>query len=548
MTSVDTPVLIVGGGPVGLMLGIDLGWRGIETMIVDRGAKQLRAEHPRMDQVSIRSMEHLRRLGAVEEVERAGYPRTARRDIVFCTGVLGHELEREPMEADAVRPPPAFSPQKHELCPQNFFDPALQRVAERNPLIHIHYDTSLVGFEDRGDHVRAELEDVRTGERRTITSQYLVGCDGAGSFVARTLGLTSSRTEVLARSTNIFLRSPELTRLAAHKPGYRYILIDEKGAWGSIVNMDGRDTWRVQVLGKADGAEVSLNEARTIVERAIGRPVAYEIESIIPWVRRDLVLDHFAKGRCFLVGDAAHQLSPTGGYGMNTGIGEAVDLAWKLEAVLKGWGGEHLLDTYESERRPIALRNVARATVNFRRMQSVAGGPALFAEGAEGDAARAAAGTMIRATMAPEWESMGVHLGYHYAGSPIVLSDGSPEPADDPADYVPSAVPGARAPHVWLEPGTSTLDLFGRHFVLLQFAADADPTPLIEAARARNMPLDVVRIDDPAAARAFEQPLVLVRPDGHVAWRGERADRAALIVDTVRGAVPASDMRVARVA
>ena len=538
MATERTDVLIVGGGPVGLMLSIDLSWRGVRHILIDQGKRAARAVHPRMDQVSIRSMEHLRRLGNVADVEAAGFPREMRRDVVFTTGVLGHELEREPVESDATRPLPPFSPQKHELCPQNFFDPVLQAVAERSPLADIRYEVKLLDFTDNGERVVADIAGPNGAGQ--IEARYLAGCDGAGSEVARRLGISMDAASLLAQSTNIFIQSDELTKRASARPGYRYILLDQTGIWASMINMNGRDVWRVQVLGGQDRPSWSEAEIRAIVAKAVGADVPYTIMSVVPWARRELVVDHFAKGRCFLVGDAAHQLSPTGGYGMNTGIAEAIDLSWKIDAMLQGWGGPELLASYEAERRPVALRNARRSTVNFGRMRAIPAEPALLEETAAGAAARARLGPLVRHALSEEWDSMGIHLGYSYAGSPIVVPDGSAAPDDDAVLYRQTARPGARAPHAWLADGRSTLDLFGRGFVLLAFDAAADPAPLLQAAARRGVPLALERIDDPAVARLYERRLVLVRPDGHVAWRGDTVPADPLaIIDRVRGAAPA---------
>ncbi len=530
MRTEQTDILIVGGGPVGLMLSIDLSWRGVRHILIDQAPRAARSVHPRMDQVSIRSMEHLRRLGVVTDVEAAGFPRSMRRDIVFTTGVLGHELEREPVECDATRAPPSFSPQKHELCPQNFFDPVLQTIAARSPLADIRYDEKLLDFTDDGEDVIAETT------RGRIEAKYLAGCDGAGSEVASRLGISTGAATTLAQSTNIFIQSDELTQRASERPGYRYILLDETGIWASMINMNGRDVWRVQVLGNQDRQSWGEAEMRATIRKAIGAEVPYSVMSAVPWARRELVVEQFSKGRCFLAGDSAHQLSPTGGYGMNTGIAEAVDLSWKLDATLKGWAGAGLLASYDAERRPIALRNARRASVNFGRMRDAKGDPALMEQTEAGDAARARVGRMVRESMSEEWDSMGIHLGYNYAASPIIVPDGTLEPKDDPVNYMQSTRPGARAPHAWMADGKSTLDLFERGFVLLAFGT-ADAEPLAQAAARRHVPLRVERISEPAVAKLYERALVLVRPDGHVAWRGDSfPDDALAIIDHVRGA------------
>ena len=537
MSTEETNVLIVGAGPVGLALSIDLSWRGVPHTLIDQMPRAARAEHPRMDQVGIRSMEYLRRWGVVEDIETAGFPRSLRRDIVFATGLLGLELEREPVECDARRPAPSFSPQKHELCPQNFFDPVLQRIAARSASANIQYETRLIGFENGPDAVIATVENLATGQQRSLVARYLAGCDGANSSIARGLGIGSSTPVTLARSTNIFIESQSLVDRLGDRRAYRYILVGAEGVWASMINMDGRNIWRLQVLGDLERPDWDQHTARSVIARALGADVPYTLLAIVPWVRREYVVDRFCAGRCFLAGDAAHQLSPTGGYGMNTGIAEAVDLSWKLAADIDGWAGPGLLASYDDERRPIAHRNVQRATLNFRRMRDAPGDEDLLAQSADGEAARRRVGQAIRAAMAEEWDSMGIHLGYTYARSPIVCAEDDVPIESSPAQYVQTATPGARAPHVWLEPGRSTLDLFGRGFTLLCFDPNVDSRPLQEAAAARNVPLNQVTISDPNAAETYGRALVLVRPDGHVAWRDNSVPSDPLgVIDRVRGA------------
>jgi hypothetical protein len=276
----------------------------------------------------------------------------------------------------------------------------------------------------------------------------------------------------------------------------------------------------------------------------MGRDFDYEILSVMRWVRRELVADRFSTDRVFIAGDAAHLMSPTGGFGMNTGIGDVVDLGWKFDAVLRGWGGGALLRSYESERRPVGLRNVAQASRNLGRMLETRKRlppPEVFQPGDAGEAARKIYGDWFAGLMRLEWFSNGVMLGYRYDNSPIVWTDGTPTPPDETFTYTQTARPGARAPHVWLADGRSTLDLFGRGFTLLRLGPDAPATTQIERAAARRgVPLATVAIAQPQVAAAYARRLVLVRPDGHVAWRGdEEPTNADALIDVVRGAAVA---------
>ncbi|MBR0706987.1 FAD-dependent oxidoreductase [Bradyrhizobium liaoningense] len=538
METIDTSVLIVGGGPVGLSLAIDLGWRGIATVLIEQEQPDARRIHPRMDNVGIRSMEFCRRWGIVEAVENAGFPRDVPLSIVYATAVLGHELARDvyPDKANAVAPP--FSAQKHELCPQNFFDPVLQRAASSYSTNRLLYGYRFEDFEEKGDRIIASARPVSGGEPLQVRAQYLAACDGANSAIAQRLSLAPAKTKVLSCSTNVFIRCSVLAQRTAACRAYRYLLIGPEGIWGSFVNIDGRDTWRLQLLGDDRWPDWSEAQIHDFVRRGIGADIDYELLSWLPWSRRETTAARFGSGRCFLVGDSAHQLSPTGGYGMNTGIAEAVDLSWKIAARLEGWGGEALLESYDAERRPVAMRNVLQASENLRAMRSLPLEPALLDQTAIGEAARRAIGAYAQQALQREWRSFGIHLGAVYRGSPIIVEETSDRPEPDVANFVQLAVPGGRAPHVWLAPGHSTLDLFGRGFVLLEFSSDSDVAvaALISAARAARMPISHHLITHPDATAAYGRRYVLVRPDGHISWCGDVIPREpAQLIDRVRG-------------
>jgi 2-polyprenyl-6-methoxyphenol hydroxylase-like FAD-dependent oxidoreductase len=532
-----TPVLIVGGGPVGLALAGDLGWRGISCVLVEKSDGHI--TQPRMDIVHVRTMEFCRRWGIVPWVEAAGYNRDYPQDNAWVTSLAnGYELGREPFPSPREEKPPPQSPQKRERCPQNFFDPVLACFAGSFPHVTRRYSTELVDFTEHAGGVTARLRN-HAGHDEAIEADYLVGCDGAASVVREKLGIGLSGNPVLTYTTNVIFRRDGLEKLHATPPAYRFIFIGPEGTFATIVAIDGRDHWRFSLVGGSEYRRHSDADLRAAIERAVGLAFDFTIESVMPWTRRELVADRFGSSRVFLAGDAAHQLSPTGGFGMNTGIQEAIDLAWKLEARLTGWGGDKLLASYEIERRPVAVRNVREAGGNLARMLSPRENrppPEIFVPGPTGDAARRDFGQKFTETMRREWFTLGIQLGYRYEGSPICIPDGTPEPPDEPATYVPTARPGHRAPHQWLAPGQSTLDLFGRGFVLLRFG-NAPCDAIVAAAARCGMPLRVCDIDDEAVASLYERRLVLVRPDGQVAWRADAppADPVAMI-EAVRGA------------
>src|SRR5579883_602619 len=531
----DTPILIVGAGPVGLALAGDLGWRGIPCLLIEQSDGSI--YQPRMDLVGIRTMEFCRRWGIVGAVEASPYPRDLPQDNVYVTSLTGYELGRERMATlDAAKPPPE-SPQRRERCPQNMFDPILRDFAAAQTSVALRYRTRLVAFTQDPDGVTAEVED-DAGKRSSIRAGYLVGCDGGRSFVRETPGIPMIGTAALTYTTNVIFHCRDLVALHDKGRAYRFIVLGPEGTWSTIVAINGTDQWRFSIIGGNEPREYSVEEIDQLIRRAVGRDFDYEILTVMPWVRRELVAERYHEGRVLLAGDSAHMLSPTGAFGMNTGIQDAVDLSWKLAAMLQGWGGPCLLDSYDAERRPIGHRNVREAAANFRRMTSPRPRPLLLDPTSAGDAFRQQLGAEFSAIMRHEWFTLGVHLGYRYEDSPICWPDGSAAIPDDPNRYVPSARPGSRAPHVWLAPGRSTLDLFGRGFALLGFGAEeSEIDRLMAAARARRVPMSFTAVDDDAAARLYERKLVLVRPDGHVAWRGDRApDSPLAVIDCVRGA------------
>jgi 2-polyprenyl-6-methoxyphenol hydroxylase-like FAD-dependent oxidoreductase len=536
------PVLVVGGGPVGLALAGDLGWRGIACTLVEQSDGSI--YQPRMDLVGIRTMEFCRRWGIVPAVEGSPYPRDYAQDNIYLTSLTGYELGRERFPGIGQAPPPKESPQRRERCPQNMFDPILRAFAASQNNAALRYRTRLVSFTQTADLVTAVVENAETGAREEILARYIVGCDGARSLVRETLGIAMQGNPVLTYTTNVIFRCPQLLSLHDKGKAYRHIFIGPAGTWSTIVAINGRDEWRFSIIGGSEQRDYTTDDIKAAIRRAVGRDFEFEILSVLPWVRRELVAERYRGGRGFIAGDAVHVMSPTGGFGMNTGIQDVVDLSWKLAATIEGWCGDRLLDSYGIERQPIGTRNVTEASGNLRRMLSVPPHPDLLDDTPQGAATRDKVGREFSETMRREWFTLGAHLGYRYENSPICWPDGSAAPPDDPRVYVPTARPGHRAPHAFLADGRSTLDLFGRGFALIGFGADAaQAAPLLEAAKKRNLPLTFTAIAEPHIAALYERRFVLVRPDGHVAWRGDHMPEDALcIIDVVRGAADRDKM------
>jgi 2-polyprenyl-6-methoxyphenol hydroxylase-like FAD-dependent oxidoreductase len=533
------PVIVIGAGPVGLALAGDLGWRGVDCVLVERGDGSV--FQPRMDMVGVRTMEFCRRWGITDWVENAGYNRDYPQDYAWVSQLHGgYEFGREEFPSVKNEATPPQSPQKRERCPQNFFDPVLARFARSTGHVEVRYNTEYVSHTEHADGVTVHLRDVQSGQVSKIECQYLVGCDGGASKVKENVGITMSGTPALTYTTNAIIECDGLEKLHDKKPGYRFIFIGPEGTWSTMVAINGRDWWRFSIVGDGTMRTLTEEDVAAAFRRAVGRDdFDFRIISVMPWIRRQLVADTYGTSRVVLAGDSAHLTSPTGGFGMNMGIQDAVDLGWKLQALVEGWGGAHLMESYEIERRPVAIRNVNEATGNLKLMlkprETLT--PQVFEPGPDGDAARREFGDAYTAMMKREWYTIGIHLGFRYEGSPVIVPDGTPEPEDTVTTYEQTARPGHRAPHVWLEPGKSTLDLFGREFVLLRFDPEADVDRLVAAAKDADMPLKVIDIDNAEASALYALKLVLVRPDGHVGWRADaQPDDAAYVVDIVRGA------------
>ncbi len=534
------PVLIAGGGPVGLCLALDLAWRGIESILLEKTDGVI--HHPKTAALTYRTMEFCRRWGIAERIRHCGFPRDYGLSMVFATSMTGHPLTVLPYPSLDGEPFLHQTPERKQRAPQILFDPILVECVREYPEVDIRRHSELVAHRQDGTGVSATVRDPRTGAEETIEADYLVACDGAGSGIRRALGIEMRGTPALDYSVAIFVRIPGLRSRHGFGDAERYIFVGEKGTWGNLTVVDGDARWRLTVLGFRSRDEIEGIDASAWVRRCLGRDdIAFEIIDVQPWRRSRLVAERYAEGRVFLAGDSAHTMSPTGGFGFNTGLGDAVDLGWKLEGALRGWAGPALLASYDVERRPVGQRNVDAAAENYFKLVGAPDCSRILEEGATGDAERALIGRQMEAQTRTEWENLGVVLGYRYADSPVIVPDGTPEPADERSVYLPTARPGHRAPHAWLPDGRSTLDLYGRHFVLLRLDATVDAGPLEAAAAARGVPLERVDIDSPMVAALHERALVLVRPDGHVAWRGDGvpADPMA-VIDRVRGALAAN--------
>jgi 2-polyprenyl-6-methoxyphenol hydroxylase-like FAD-dependent oxidoreductase len=532
----ETPVLIVGGGPVGLTLALDLAIRGVRSTLVERDAGTAAELLAKAGTLNERTMEYCRRLGVSDAIASVGFPDDHPRDTVYCTALNGFVLGRDYRPSTSDRAPAPESPEILRKCPQFLFDPLLAKAVQDRGMTQIMYGTSwLTGTQD-ADGVTSTLAVGPDGQDIAVRSKYLVGCDGAGSAIRRGVGIGFDGKQ-LDYSVSAMIEVEHLEQYHPLGRAERYMFIGTEGTWANLTAVDGRTLWRLTLVGSEERLAPERLDFDAIMRRAMGNDRGdWKVRRVMPWRRSQFTADRFTAGRILLAGDAAHTTSPTGGHGLNTGIGDVSDLGWMLDALLGGWGGHQLLAAYNAERRPVAIRNGSSSTKNYGAWVQAVGRDIVLDDTPEGEAQRRAVGEQMNAMLANEWHSFGVAMGYRYDTSPIVIPDGTPPTPDEPGDYVQTARPGHRAPHAWLADGRSTIDLFADGFTLLRLGFAGDLTPLIAAAADRGMPLRVIDLDDPAIARLYERQLVLVRPDGMVAWRADSlpGDVAALVA-TVAG-------------
>ncbi len=533
----QTEVMIAGGGPVGLTLGLALAHYGIDCQIAERNPSPTHV--PKMDVTNCRSMELFRMLGVAERLRTAGVPERNNMDVAWITSMSGHELHRfcYPCVPEARRRIRACNDGTQPLEPnmrisQVVLEPVLRDILRERRGVRLDYGHTVEDFVEEEDGVRTTVR-ADDGTVREVRSRYLVGCDGGGSLVRRRLGIGLEGEAAARTRYMVHFRSHDRAVLQRWGVAWHY----QSPRYGTVICQDDHEIWTLQAI-VPDGVAPEDADPRTLLARFLGTEIDCEILQANDWLGHLLVAKAYGAGRVFVAGDAAHQYIPTGGYGMNTGVGDAIDLAWKFAAVIRGWGGARLLESYEAERRPVGLRNSAASAEHTRTRQSIGAlwSAALEDPGPDGDRVRADAATEIAAIGNAENESLGIEIGYRYDGSPVIAPEPGTPPPLDPLVHHGGTWPGARAPSVFLADGRAIFDLFGQGFTLVAFT-EAGATGLADAARRVGLPLNHLRLSDPAARSAWERDLVLVRPDQHVAWRGDAppADPAA-IVDLVRGA------------
>jgi 2-polyprenyl-6-methoxyphenol hydroxylase-like FAD-dependent oxidoreductase len=528
------PVAIAGGGPVGLMLALFLDQYGVRSVVFNSEPEVRR--HPKGSTHNSRTMEHHRQLGIAPQVRDLCLPINRPTDVSYYTSLTGWELGRIPMPSEADKRRAVANSAATDQTPepllranQMYVETFLLAHARTRANITIRFGWQVTAMKEDADGVTVEAESA--GSRESWRAEYLAGCDGGRSFVRRSLALRYHGFASLdsphygGRQNATYFRAPTLHRdHLAHRPGWNYWIVHPQGRC-TIISLNNDEEFLAFSKAPDDGSPPTDESAVRVILRSVGADLPVSIIGHWPWTAGvALVAERFATSRVVLAGDAVHLFTPTGGFGMNTGMDDASNLAWKLAAMVQGWGGTNLLSSYEIERKPIAHRNTTAARELNKQLANMPPIDAIDQDTPAGEAARRTVSAHL-ATMTEEYASLGVQLGSRYDGSPIVTEDGAPPP-DDFLNYTPSGVPGGRAPHYWPNPGRgsgdSLFDQFGKGFTLLRLGGRVPDTSSIEtAAQRRRVPLKVIDLPQGDARDLYGRDLALIRPDQYVAWRGD---------------------------
>ena len=533
-STLTTDVLIAGGGPCGLMLANELGRRNIRCLLVD--TKPSTAFNPQANATQARTMEHFRRLGFAQEIRSMGLPPDHPTDIAYLTRFTGTELARLRLPTAAAAPQAiknmsgswSAAELPHRVS-QKYVEVCLHRQAQQQSSVEMRYGWQLKEFKDLGTGVEAVVQAVEGGEPVHVNAAYLIGADGARSFVRGQLGIAwggatgFKRKFMGGKMLAVYFKAPDFYVRNPNDRAWMYVVVNPQ-LRAFIMSVDGVSEFAFHIQMADDAATDALTEAdaRRLFAQAFGQDIDIEILSMATWLAgHALVAESFQRGRVFLGGDAAHLFTPTGGLGYNTAVEDAVNLSWKLASVLKGQASPALLDSYERERHPLAVRNTGYARQFADSIGLFEAVPELEDDSPEGEQARALASDYLNGHVRREFNIPGVTFGGRYDHSPVICSDGTAVPPDAANTYTPCATPGGRPPHVWLPDGRSLYDTFNFEWTLLVLGDMPPPTQAFElAAQARGIDLKVVRHASSDLLALYEAPLALIRPDQIVAWRG----------------------------
>ena len=534
-------VVIVGAGPAGLALAIELGSRAVPCLVLERDARAGYA--PRAKTTHTRTREHLRRWGIADRLAAASpfgvdYPS----HVLFVTRLAGPCIARFEHAGN-------YSPERDERysehsqwIPQYKLEKVLRDHALSLPSVTLQFGQEFLSCAQLQNAVQVRVRDTGTGAERTLETDYLVGADGGRSSVRKQIGATMCGSAALSHNYNTIFRAPGLANAHPHGPAVMYWQINADVP-SLIGPMDQNDLWFFMPTMLPPNVSFTNEQLLQMIRRSTGIDLPYEILSSDVWVARRLLADRYSSGRVFLIGDACHLHPPFGGFGMNMGVADAVDLGWKMAAVLQNWGGSILLDSYELERRQAHELVLNEAATNHSHLPNNLYQAGLEELSSHGAALRHQVAELIRRTKSAEFNALGIVLGYRYENSPIIINDANAADWKQSRDYRPSAAPGCLAPHHWLVDGRSLYDLFGSGFTLLLLGdvGGADVEAAQRDSEHSGVPLMIVRLPDAALAKRYQATRVLIRPDQHVAWRGDNwPGPATLAVVSGRGITPTS--------
>jgi 2-polyprenyl-6-methoxyphenol hydroxylase-like FAD-dependent oxidoreductase len=517
----DTQVLIVGAGPTGLTLAIDLGLRGVRCTLIEQ--KEAPQFLPKMERCNARTMEIYRRMGLAEKIRAAGLPRHCPMDVFIVLSLVEPPLFHEPHPCVAAAQERigkcrdgTLPLEPYQLISQYTLEPLLKSVAETLPSVTVRYGCEFLSFTQDAGSVTAKVKE-QNGAVSEITALYLAGCDGGASAVRRQLGIKLSGDGNLLELRQALYYCEDLYERIPIGKGRHYHVADDKHTF--LIVQDSTKHFTLHSVVNSDA------EMATMFEKTVAMPLKYDMCYVGKWRQNLLLADRYQEGRVFLAGDAVHLVIPTGGLGMNTGVGDAIDLSWKLAATLQGWGGPKLLGSYEPERRQVGARNVAASTFAWRGRNAwrAMWRPNIRDNTPEGAQTRA---DLVRVAVSEQSKGnkmTGAELGYRYENSPLIWPEPGEPPPHDFVNYIPSTWPGARLPHTWLDDHSAMQDRIGYVFTctLLRLGRTrADTSGLQRAFAARGAPLRLLEVPDETPRAVYGYDLLLLRPDMHVVWRG----------------------------